>query len=113
MQGAAALRAMFRGFKETLDGEWVYGEGYHAFDLPDEAGDFDHRFRVLQHLSSVKIPGLVIVRNYTARFAQIYATLPRSVTEGVVFKRRSSRYAKHRRPSTETRDWLKRRFVWD
>jgi ATP-dependent DNA ligase len=56
---------------------------------------------------------MVIVRNYTARFAPVYATLPRSVTEGVVFKRRSSRYAKQPRPSSETRDWLKRRFVWD
>ena len=112
-KGAATLRAMFHGFIQTLDGEWVPGEGYHAFDLPDEPGDFDHRFRVLQHLGSVKIPGLVIVRNYTARFAPVYASLPRSVTEGVVFKRRSSRYTKHSRPSTETRDWLKRRFVWD
>ena len=104
---------MFRGFIQTLDGEWVPGEGYHAFDLPDEPGDFDRRFRVLQQLGSHKIPGLVIVRNYEARFAPVYATLPRSVTEGVVFKRRSSRYVKQTRPSTETRDWLKRRFVWD
>ena len=112
-KGAATLRAMFRGFKETLDGEWVQGEGYHAFDLPDEPGDFDHRFRVLQQVGSVKIPGLVIVRTYTARFAPVYASLARSVTEGVVFKRRSSRYTKQSRASTETRDWLKRRFVWD
>jgi hypothetical protein len=49
---------MFRGFKETLDGEWVPGEGYHAFDLPDEPGDFDHRFQVLPQLGSLKIPGL-------------------------------------------------------
>jgi hypothetical protein len=104
---------MFRGFIQTLDGEWVPGEGYHVFDLPDEPGDFDRRFRVLQQLGSVKIPGLVIVRTYTARFAPVYATLPRSVTDGVVFKRRSSRYGKQRRPSTETRDWLKRRFMWD
>jgi ATP-dependent DNA ligase len=112
-KGAATLRAMFRGFKETLDGEWVQEEGYHAFDLPDEPGDFDHRYRVLQHLGSLNIPGLMVVRTYESRFAPVYATLPRSVTEGVVFKRRSSRYAKQTRPSTETRDWLKRRFVWD
>jgi len=112
-KGAATLRAMFRGFKETLDGEWVQGEGYHAFDLPDESGDFDHRFRVLPQLGSLNIPGLIVVRNYEARLAPVYATLPRSVTEGVVLKRRSSRYVKQTRPSTETRDWLKRRFVWD
>lgn len=110
-KGGDILRAMFSGFKETLDGEWVPGEGYHAFDLPDEPGDYDHRFRVL--LLQDQIPGLIIVRNYQARFAHAYATLPRSITEGVVFKRRSSVYTKQRRASAETRDWLKRRFAWD
>jgi hypothetical protein len=62
---------MFRGFKEALDG-WVQGESYHAFDEP---GDFDHRFRLLQQLGSLKIPRLIIVRNYDARFAQVSATL--------------------------------------
>jgi hypothetical protein len=40
-KGAATLRAMFKGVDVTLDGEWVPGEGYHAFDLPDEPGDYD------------------------------------------------------------------------
>jgi len=53
------------------------------------------------------------VRSYDAHFTQVYATLPRSITEGVVFKRRASSYTKQRRASAETRDWLKRRFVWD
>jgi hypothetical protein len=39
--------------------------------------------------------------------------LPRETTEGVIFKRRCSVYAKQRRASAETRDWLKRRFAWD
>src|SRR5262245_31508925 len=42
-----------------------------------------------------------------------HAALPRSIIEGVVFKRRTSAYAKQRRASTETRDWLKRRFGWN
>jgi ATP-dependent DNA ligase len=41
--GAATLRAMFKGVDVTLDGEWAPGEGYHAFDLSDEPGDYDHR----------------------------------------------------------------------
>jgi ATP-dependent DNA ligase len=91
----------------------VPGEGYHAFDLPDEPGDLDHRLRLLVGLGALKIPGLTFVRSYEAHFAQVYATLPRSVTEGVVFKRRASVYCKQRRASAETRDWLKRRFGWD
>ena len=109
-KGAATLRAMFKGVDVTLDGEWVPGEGYHAFDLPDEPGDYDHRLKVL---GSLKIPGLITLRSYDAHFAQVYAALPRSITEGVVFKRRASRYTKQRRASAETRDWLKRRFGWD
>ena len=109
-KGAATLRAMFKGVDVTLDGEWVPGEGYHAFDLPDESGDYDHRLKVL---GSLKIPGLITLRSYDAHFAQVYATLSRSIMEGVVFKRRASRYTKQRRASAETRDWLKRRFEWD
>jgi ATP-dependent DNA ligase len=109
-KGAATLRAMFKGLDVTLDGEWVPGEGYHAFDLPDEPGDYDHRLRVLGSMR----PGIFsVVRSYAAHFGQVYATLPRSITEGVVFKRRASRYTKQRRASAETRDWLKRRFGWD
>src|SRR5262245_10111799 len=78
---AATLRAMFKGLDVTLDGEWVPGEGYHAFDLPDEPGDLDHRLRMLVGLSALKIPGLTFVRSYEAHFAQVYATLPRSITE--------------------------------
>jgi hypothetical protein len=64
-----------------MDGEWVPGEGYHAFDLPDEPGDYDHRLKML---SSLKIPGVITLRSYNGHFAQVYARLPRSVTEVVV-----------------------------
>ncbi len=113
-KGAACLRRMFAGRKETLDGEWVVQEGtYYAFDLPDEPGDYDHRARVLCELASLKITGLFILDRYEAHFPEVYEGLPRGTTEGVVFKRRSSLYAKQRRPAAETRDWLKRRFAWD
>jgi ATP-dependent DNA ligase len=113
-KGAACLRSMFAGVKETLDGEWVAKEGkYYAFDLPDERGDYDHRSRVLCELASLKIAGLTVLDRYEAHFPEAYAALPRQTIEGVVFKRRSSVYVKQRRASIETRDWLKRRFVWD
>jgi ATP-dependent DNA ligase len=113
-KGATCVRSMFAGLKETLDGEWVAKEGkYYAFDLPDEPGDYDHRSRVLCDLASLKIPGLIILEHYEVHFPEVYAGLSRETTEGVVFKRRSSLYAKQRRASAEIRDWLKRRFAWD
>ena len=45
-----------------------------------------------------------IVWSYDARLAQVYATLPRSITEGVIFKLRTSQYLKERRASAKTRD---------
>src|SRR5262245_22003767 len=113
-KGAACLRTMFAGLVETLDGEWVPKDGkYYAFDLSDQQGDYDKRAGTLMELTSLKIPGLIILSGYDAQFAQVYASLPREKNEGVVFKRRSSLYAKQRRTSAETRDWLKRRFAWD
>jgi ATP-dependent DNA ligase len=113
-KGADLLRTMFKGLDVTLDGEWVPEEKkYYAFDLPDEPGDLDHRTKTLLASMSWKIPSLVIVESYEAHFAQVYAKSPRESVEGVVFKRRSSSYLKQRRASVETRDWLKRRFVWD
>jgi ATP-dependent DNA ligase len=92
----------------------VLKEGkYYALDLPDHPGDFDERSRPLRRLASVKISRLVILDSYGGHFARIYASLPRNTTEGVVFKRRSSPYAKQRGTAVETRDWLKRRFAWD
>jgi ATP-dependent DNA ligase len=113
-KGAALLRGTFKGVAETLDGEWVPKDGkYYAFDLPEAPGDFDDRFRALCKLAALKSPGVVLVDSYGGHFARIYATLARDATEGVVFKRRSSAYAKQPRASAETRDWLKRRFAWD
>jgi ATP-dependent DNA ligase len=113
-KGAAVLRGMFKGVEETLDGEWVPKEGkYYAFDLPDQPGDFDERYRALCKLAVLKTPGVVLVDTYGGHFARIYAGLPHETTEGVVLKRHCSVYARQQRASAETRDWLKRRFAWD
>jgi ATP-dependent DNA ligase len=45
--------------------------------------------------------------------AQVFAGMKGHGAEGVVLKRRRAVYAKHIRPGVESRDWLKRRFVWD
>jgi ATP-dependent DNA ligase len=113
-KGALCLRTIFAGLDQTLDGEWVAKEGkYYAFDLPDQPGDLDDRSKVLAELAFLKLPGVVILGNCGANFLQAYATLAREKYEGVVLKRRASLYAKQRRDSTPTRDWLKRRFAWD
>ena len=112
-KGAARLREMFAGFEQTLDGEWVGGEGnFYAFDLPDEPGHYDERSEALAELAARHIPDLIILKPYNSHFTDVYAKLSREATEGVVFKRRSSVYTKQSRPSVETRDWLKRRFAW-
>jgi ATP-dependent DNA ligase len=96
-----------RGTVQPKDGK------YYAFDLPEAPGDLDDRFRALCKLAALQSPDVVVVDSYGGHFARIYATLARDATEGVVFKRRSSAYAKQPRASAETRDWLKRRFAWD
>ena len=55
-----------------------------------------------------------LIASYTVgRFPQVYEGQKGHGAEGVVLKRRRSLYAKHMRPGVESRDWLKRRFVWD
>src|SRR5262245_8924461 len=68
-KGAGVLRSMFNSLDVTLDGEWVPHERkYYAFDLPDEAGDYDHRAEALLAALSWKVPGLVIVENHATQF---------------------------------------------
>ena len=113
-KGAANLKSMFKDFPTTLDGEWVLKEGiFYAFDLPDEPGDYDQRSLALNELAGDRIPGLAILSRYYGHFTDVSAKLCRQLTEGVVFKRRCSHYIKQPSSSAETRDWLKRRFVWD
>jgi hypothetical protein len=71
------------------------------------------RSRVVSGLVALKLPGMPVLDSYGANFAREYDEMPRAMVEGVVFKRRSSIYVKQRCASTETRDWLKRRFAWD
>jgi ATP-dependent DNA ligase len=56
----------------------------------------------------------VTAYSYTVgHVAQVLAGMKGHGAEGVVLKRRRAVYAKHIRPGVESRDWLKRRFVWD
>lgn len=113
-KGSIALSRILAGVEETLDGEWVPGDGiFYVFDLPDHQGDHDERSAVLAGMDLFGLSGVAIVPLYRAHFPQTYRSLQTNGIEGVVFKRRGSKYPKQSRPGAATRDWLKRRFVWD
>lgn len=114
-KGAARLRQLVGEIPENLDGEWVMGTGcFHLFDLPGLAGDYDERHQAVQDLvAKVRNPQFMHVHSFTANFPQVYQSLKQSDLEGVVLKRRRSLYQKQTRSGVETRDWLKRRFLWD
>ena len=122
-----------------FDGEWLPELGrYTVFDLPDHPGDYNERRAALAGLlelpdadncdalfdpvvehgrAHVLLPtnwrGFGLMCSYHGMFPQLYAALGRGIAEGVVCKRRTSRYVKQPREGGETRDWLKRRFCWD
>jgi ATP-dependent DNA ligase len=114
-KGAALLRKLVAGIPETLDAEWVPGDGeFYLFDLPDHPGSYDDRRRAMIEIEERRIPRLHLMASYTCNFPNIYKIVNRdNFAEGVVLKRRHSLYTKQARSNTETRDWLKRRFVWD
>jgi ATP-dependent DNA ligase len=115
-KGVRHLRELVKGIPETLDAEWVSSDcELYLFDLPDHPGTYDERRRAMIEIEERRIPRLLLVSSYTCNFPQIYEILNRedNWAEGVVLKRRHSLYTKQARSNTETRDWLKRRFVWD
>jgi len=113
-KGAARLRQLVAGIPDTLDAEWVPATStLHVFDLPDADGDYDERrYLVYDLVEAWKSGSLLFVESFVGNFPQLYESL-RGRAEGVVLKRRGSLYTKQPRTHMETRDWLKRRFVWD
>ncbi len=114
-KGAARLAAALAGVDAVLDGEWLPAVGtYYAFDLPDALGDYDERTAELALLVNYfGRPGLKMIAPKRNRFPSAYADLRDLGMEGVVLKRRNSKYPKRSRPRKPTRDWLKRLFAWD
>jgi ATP-dependent DNA ligase len=114
-KGAIRLRHVVAGVPEVLDGEWVLSSGcFHLFDLPEAGGEYDERRHLIQDLvERVGRPTFLYVPSFENQFPQMYASLKAAQAEGVVLKRRKSLYTKQSREGVETRDWLKRRFIWD
>jgi ATP-dependent DNA ligase len=99
----------------VVEGEYEPRAGQlWLFDLPDHAGSYQQRVQVLaQLLRRLAQPGLVAMPRTTVDFRCFYEQCRHAGWEGVVVKRRASRYAKCCRPDTLCRDWIKRRFSWD
>ena len=107
----------------TVEGEWEQATGIlWVFDLPDHPGALDERVAELARLvKGAGSPLLRLIPRATGcSFRQFYEELKLpgnrhgcGVAEGVVLKRRASRYTKCNRANTEIRDWLKRRFSFD
>jgi len=131
-KGASRLSMLLAEIPHTLDGEWVPAwDAFFIFDLPDCSLDYDGRRSELVEIFNVDIgsaqfddtpalaintslPRIRLIASYTAgQYPQVYAGLQGHGAEGVVLKRRRAPYTKHNCPGVESRDWLKRRFVWD
>ena len=112
-KGADKLKRLIAPYAtQTLEGEWVNKTGtLYLFDLPDHPGTCDERRQALLSLPLRGDKVQVITRvccDFTMRYNEW-----RGWAEGVVFKRRQSKYQKQRRPGVEIRDWLKRRYSYD
>lgn len=107
---APQVREALNLVEDVLDGELVVGDKptYYVFDLPDERGSLQERVsKVARLVDSIKSP--------------VVKVCPMNVTwpdvgicgwEGVVFKRRSSKYVKGSSPDKTTAHWIKYRAEW-
>jgi ATP-dependent DNA ligase len=118
-KGAAQVRAALAAWRwqaaAVVEGEYQPKAGkLWLFDLPDHGGSYDQRVAALAELvDRLAHPGVVAMPRTTVDFRLFYEACRQAAFEGVVVKRRASRYAKCSRPDTLSRDWIKRRFSWD
>jgi ATP-dependent DNA ligase len=111
----------------TLEGEWCDSIGrLYLFDLPGHPGTYDQRRAELGNIVRLIAwePHITLMpavcglnacnhpANLEMSFREAYRWWREQGAEGVVLKRRLSRYQKCQRPGTVIRDWLKYRFSW-
>ena len=97
----------------TLEGEWVQRIGkLWLFDLPDHLGTHDERVATLADVVGKIGGGALEMPRVYENFPKAYADWKLAGHEGIVMKRRASRYRKCDKPGTEIRDWLKHRYCW-
>jgi len=102
------------GLDVTLDGEFVPDKGqptgtYWVFDLPDHRGNLEERWAALRKLMSgfSGISGIEL-----APSGVDWTDVVKMAWEGLVFKRRDSRYVKAINPGKTVASWVKYRAEW-
>lgn len=97
----------------TFDAEWVQEQKtLYLFDLPDHGGTLDERLTDLGAIvEAVNHPLILNMPVAFCRFEEAYENW-KGIAEGVVVKKRKSKYQKCKKPCT-IREWLKRRYSFD
>jgi ATP-dependent DNA ligase len=102
----------------TIEGEWILKDKtLWLFDLPDHLGTYDERHAELVNVVRyIDRPGVKLIptaANCELSFREFYEAGRDRGAEGVLAKRRDSRYIKSFRPgATAVRCWLKYRYEW-
>lgn len=129
-KGADVLRELLNNITVTLEGEWVQrNQTFWAFDLPDHPGSYDERrlqmFKMpmappfhallygLMKVAENPRPAIFLVPQTLQDFSGVYDKWKMDGVEGVVMKRRCSKYSKQAREGVVTKDWFKRRYSHD
>jgi ATP-dependent DNA ligase len=118
-KGREALLPLANVCMGTLEGEWIPGvQELWLFDMPDRDVEYAERRYALERFWEMNAKrwkiALRLVPSRTLTFADAYESWKgEPYVEGVVMKRRASRYTKCHRPNTVISDWIKRRFSWD
>lgn len=97
-----------KGISTMFDGEWVRGV-YYIFDLPDSPHPLSDRVQGIE--SIVDLIDSPYVR--MCPIVQDWTEVRKNEWEGVVFKRKSSRYRRAHVANSETSDWVKFRAEWE
>lgn len=102
-----AISEALEGVHQTLDGELVK-DGLWVFDLPDHPGTLTERWGALAGwVRRMDHPKIQLCPSEVA-----WQDVEREGWEGVVFKKRTSKYPKSRFDGRETADWVKYRAEW-
>lgn len=96
-----------RGFASCLDGEFM-NDSFFPFDLPDHPGSLDERWATLEWV--VREIDSPFIR--TCPLAPSWDAVVEHGWEGVVFKKRKSKYRKAMKDGVTTADWIKYRAEW-
>lgn len=104
------IQQAMRSVDVVVDGELLVKDTpiYYLFDLPDHTGTLDERWKALTNV--VEMIGHANVKKCPAEITWEDVSL--NQWEGVVFKKRSSKYPKSLSSDNTTPSWIKYRAEW-